>query len=121
MATFYGKRMVASMPLFFLLVALLPIDSCMGDNWKKHSETDPTCHQGDQVGKARFGISLEKCQEIASSMKNVNFIWYAPKKMQWQDRQVCAFYKKCELGKRARYPARPGATYERKATGSGKN
>ena len=33
-------------------------------------------------------------------MKNTNFIWYAPKKMQWQDREVCAFYKKCELEKK---------------------
>ena len=121
MATFCGKRMVISMPLFFFLVALLPIDSCMGDNWKKHSETDPTCHQGDQVGQTRFGISLRECQTIALSMKNAHFLWYAPKMMQWQDQEVCAFYRKCELEKRARYPARPGTTYGRKPTGSGKN
>ena len=121
MVTFYGKRMLASPALASLLVALLSIDYCMGDKWKQHAETEPTCHQGDQVGKTRFGISFKECLKIASSMKNVNFIWYAPKKMQWQDREVCAFYNKCELEKRARYPARPGTTYGRLVTGSDMN
>ena len=63
MATFYGKRMVASLALASLLVALLSIDSCMGDRWEAYAETDPTCHQGDQVGQTRFGISLKNAKK----------------------------------------------------------
>ena len=112
MAIVYGKRMVASLALASLLVALLSVDSCMGDKWELYARTDPTCYSSDQIGDTRFGLSLKSCRDIANTInfrEKVNYIWYAPKKMQWQDPSECRFYTKCYWY----YPSRPGTTYER--------
>ena len=73
------------------------------------ARTMPTC-KGNPVVKR--GLSSRKCHEFAFSMENVNFVWFAPKMAQWQEPEICALYKSCDLEKEGRYPERPGKTFK---------
>ena len=78
----------------------------IGNGWKIMAKTELTC-TGNRILKK--GITELECLDIAEK-ENRNFIWYAPKTAQFQQPEVCAVYKSCDLKKGGRLPTRPGHT-----------
>ena len=73
----------------------------------------PTCKGNPVVSR---GLNERKCLEFANSI-NVDYVWYTPKTTQWQDPEICALYKSCNIEREGRYPDRPGKTLERSDSG----
>ena len=86
----------------------------IGNGWEILVKTELTC-KGNSINKK--GITEKKCKEFAEK-KNRNFIWYTPKTAQFNEPELCALYKSCDLKKGGRQPSRPGKTLERNSSGT---
>ena len=86
----------------------------IGNGWEILAKTELTC-KGKAITKK--GITEKKCKEFAEK-KNRNFVWYTPKIGKFQDPELCALYKSCDLKKGGRMPSRPGKTLERNSSGT---
>jgi len=117
-----GKNMLQSLYLSVLLISCFSFDfgsansseeAIEGNGWEILAKTELTC-KGKAITKK--GITEKKCKEFAEK-KNRNFVWYTPKIGKFQDPELCALYKSCDLKKGGRMPSRPGKTLERNSSG----
>lgn len=117
METRCAKNMLGSLYLSIILISCLSLDSgsanssaeaIEGNGWEIIAKTEQTC-TGNRLLKR--GITEFECLDFAEK-KNRNFMWYAPKTAQFQQPEICAVYKSCDLKKGGRLPTRPGHTVE---------